>query len=184
MSYLKRYKKIIFVLYTSCFILLLWACSAPKKEAQNRKDIDLSKIRIDTVKYTAQDSINYALYEPIKSELWDTLRNIKYTKEGAYGHVPTFTDKHKALHGKEITIEGYMHPIDPTDLQKWFMLSYYPSNACFFCGAAGPETAIEVKSPKGIIYKRDKRITIKGKIYMNYDEPERLFYIMEGAELQ
>lgn len=138
--------------------------------------------RIDTA-YSAQDSINYALIPPIKSELWDTLRNIKYDKEGIYGHTPYFTEKHKALHGKKIKIQGYMHALEATRLQKWFMLSYYPSNACFFCGAAGVETAIEVKSPKGINFKQDKLITIQGTFYLNFDEPERLFYLIEGAEL-
>lgn len=189
---------------------LWWACSAPSQENKAQKTsqvqgtgkarvgkdsqnagktnenttekIASNKIRIDTVgKYTAEDSIALALYEPIKSGLWDTLRDIKYEKEGVYGHVPLFTPKHKPLHGKYVRIEGYMHPIEATDLQKWFMLSYFPSSSCFFCGAAGPETAIEVKSPKGVMYKRDKRITLRGKLFLNYDEPERLFYILEEA---
>jgi hypothetical protein len=191
-------------------ISLWWACSSPTEEKniqktsqakeagkpevgkddkranktteKEREKIDLTKIRIDTAgKYTAEDSIALALYEPIKSGLWDTLRDIKYEKEGVYGHVPLFTAKHKPLHGKYVRVEGYMHPIESTELQKWFMLSYFPSSSCFFCGAAGPETAIEVKSPKGVMYKRDKRITLRGKLFLNYDEPERLFYILEEA---
>ncbi len=151
------------------------------KKSQAKKPI--VPTRIDTVKYSAKDSVLYALIPPIKSGLWDTLRDIKHTKEGAFGYIPVFTEKHKALHGKKIKIQGYMHPLEADKLQKWFMLSYYPTYACFFCGASGPETIVEVKSPKGVLYQQDKIYTLRGTIYLNRDEPERLFYILEEARL-
>lgn len=152
-------------------------------EAEKRAKNTLpTPTRIDTA-YSAQDSVNYALFTPIKSELWEILMDLKYDKEGVYGHIPHFQQKHKALHKKQVAIEGYMHALEATPLQKWFMLSYFPSSACFFCGAAGPETAIEVKCPKGAIFKQDKRIKLKGILHLNVDEPERLFYVLEEAEL-
>ncbi len=176
---MKAYKKVFYCLVVGVLYL---ACTSEKRERVGKVYLDSIPTRIDTA-YSAQDSINYALIPPIKSGLWDTLRDIKYDKEGIYGHTPHFTAKHQHLHGRQVKIQGYMHALESTALQKWFMLSYFPSSACFFCGAAGPETAIEVKSPKGVIFKRDKLLTIQGKLYLNREEPERLFYIIEEGEL-
>ena len=164
-------------------ILLLLEKKTPqnlKIQAQN----NLLYTRIDTIRYTKEDSIKYALNLPIKSSLWDTLRDIKHDKEGVDGYIPFFTDKQRSLHQKTISIQGYMYPLEAgSKIQKWFMLSYYPSASCFFCGAAGPETVLEVKSPKGIYFENDKMVKIKGKIMLNNTERQRLFYIIEEAVL-
>ena len=48
------------------------------------------------------------------------------------------------LDGKEIEIEGYIIPLTGQVTQSHFMLSKYPQSTCFFCGKAGPETAMQV----------------------------------------
>lgn len=182
------FRKFFFRCFVVSMFWILLACSNTgenaKKAMTNAKKDSIPTIRIDTVRYSKKDSVAYAMLPPIKSGLWDTLRDIKYTKEGVYSYKPEFTTKHKALHRKEITIQGYMHPLEGDKVQKWFMLSYYPSYACFFCAAAGPETIVEVKSPRGILYEQDKVIKVHGTLNLNYDEPERLFYILEKATLE
>ena len=53
---------------------------------------------------------------------------------------------------------------------------------CFFCGGAGPETVIEVETTEPIEYTADP-ITIRGKIALNDEDPNRLMYAMTGAVL-
>ncbi|MEO1653743.1 MAG: hypothetical protein AAFU64_09370, partial [Bacteroidota bacterium] len=101
---------------------------------------------------------------------------------GVYGYVPNFSEQHYGLHNKTLVIEGYMYPLEESKLQKWFMLSYFPISTCFFCGAAGPESIVEVNSPKGIPQQNGK-IKVEGILELNTKEPERLFYILQDARL-
>ncbi len=117
---------------------------------------------------------------PIESKIWKDLLDIKYESSGAFGYLPDFTSKHKAWHNKSIELEGYMYPLDNEKTQKLFMLSYFPIQACFFCGGAGPESIIEINSPKGVALQ-SQRIKLKGTLRLNTEEPERLFYILDEA---
>ncbi len=124
--------------------------------------------------------IDTAYQAPIESKIWKDLLDIKYESSGAYGYLPNFTSKHKAWHNKTIELEGYMYPLDNEKIQKFFMLSYFPIQTCFFCGGAGPESIVEINSPKGIALQ-SQRIKLKGKLRLNTEEPERLFYILDDA---
>lgn len=95
---------------------------------------------------------------------------------------PTFSKEVKALNGKEITLEGWMIPLDELRGENYFVLSALPFNNCFFCGGAGPETVMEVFSKKNIDFT-EKRIKVKGKLQINSEDPLKLMYILEEAEL-
>lgn len=95
---------------------------------------------------------------------------------------PTFSKEVKALDGKQISLEGWMIPLDELRGEKYFVLSALPFNNCFFCGGAGPETVMEVFSKKEIDFT-EKRIKVKGKLKINSDDPLKLMYILEDAEL-
>ena len=116
---------------------------------------------------------------------WKTLSKVKIEKR--YDETlnfeidyPTFSKEVKALDGKEITLEGWMIPLDELRGENYFVLSALPFANCFFCGGAGPETVIEVFSKKNIDFT-EKRIKIKGKLTINADDPLRLMYIMNDA---
>lgn len=127
------------------------------------------------------DSLSDLDAPPIKSEIWDQLLELDYQPMGVYGYIPSFTENHFQLNGKTLVLEGYMYPLDERKVQKWFMLSYFPISTCFFCGAAGPESIVEVNSPKGIPLQKG-RVKVKGKMVLNTDNPERLFYIFNDAQ--
>ena len=131
---------------------------------------------------SSADSIDPDFQPIMKSGLWSTLLDIEYETQGIYGYIPKFTHAHQLLHKKEVTIKGYMYPLEPYDTQQFFMLSANPLNACFFCGGSGPESVVEVNSPDGIPLK-DHVVTIKGILNLNTEEPERLFYILNDAVL-
>lgn len=95
---------------------------------------------------------------------------------------PTFSSEVKALNGKEVTLEGWMIPLDELRGENYFVLSALPFANCFFCGGAGPETVIEVFSKKNIKFT-DKRIKVKGILSINADDPMKLMYILQKAEL-
>lgn len=119
---------------------------------------------------------------PTKSETWKKLMDIEYEKISTYGYIPVFKDVQKEMDGSVITIEGFMYPLEETPKQTIFILSFYPIASCFFCGGAGPESVVEVNAPNAIKYSR-KQVSIKGRLELNEDEPERLFYILQDAEL-
>ncbi len=95
---------------------------------------------------------------------------------------PTFSKEVKALNGKEITLEGWMIPLDELRGKNYFVLSALPFANCFFCGGAGPETVMEVFLKKDLSFT-EKRIKVKGKLTINADDPLKLMYILQEAEI-
>lgn len=98
---------------------------------------------------------------------------------------PVYGKKILRLDGKKIQLTGY---IIPADLTKGRMtLSKFSYSSCYFCGAAGPESVVEIEAKTPIIYRMDKPITLTGTLRLNkttkdeeYD-PFRLLYILEDA---
>ena len=118
--------------------------------------------------------------------VWKTLSKVKIEKrfdENLQFEIdyPTFSDEIKALDGKEITLEGFMIPLDELQGENYFVLSLLPFNNCFFCGGAGPETVMEIFSIKEIDFT-EKKIKVKGKLTINADDPMRLMYILKDAK--
>lgn len=131
-------------------------------------------------------SFAYA-YNPIKIS-WENLRDVTFKKkwnagEGMFVLEPQFGSKVTALKGKEISITGYMIPVDVD--ANYYVLSANPFASCFFCGQAGPESVVSVKFKK--LTKRlntDDRLTIKGIFNLNTDDINELNYIIEKAEIE
>ncbi len=118
---------------------------------------------------------------------WKTLSKITFKKQydemmGFKVDVPVFSEEVKALDGKEITIKGYIIPVEGYKSHKEFVFSAYPYNMCFFCGGAGPETVMEVTATEGIKFQADP-ITLKGILQTNSGDINRLIYSMTKAEL-
>ena len=101
--------------------------------------------------------------------------------ELTYNHA-TFGKSLKALADTEVSITGYMIPMDPMGIT--FVLSRNPNASCFFCGGAGPETVLQIKVKHGK-YKRytvDDRLTFKGILRMHEKDIDSLTYVLEDAE--
>ncbi len=126
------------------------------------------------------DTLWKAFKRKPQSKAWKAFFDIEYEHKGAYGYYPKFKAQHWQFHNKAIELSGYMYPLTQDKKQTFFMLSFYPIQQCFFCGGAGPESIVEVNSPKGIRLS-SKRIKIKGKLMLNTKIPERLFYILNDA---
>ena len=119
--------------------------------------------------------------------LWKTLAKITYKKEydeflGFKIDKPVFSEQIKALNGKEVTVKGFIIPVEGYKSHKEFILSAFPYSMCFFCGGAGPESVMEVKSLDAIEYSAEA-ITIKGKLKLNTDDVNQLMYSLTDARL-
>ena len=88
------------------------------------------------------------------------------------------------LNGTEITIRGYIIALSAKSNLKHFMFSRYPQNMCFFCGAAGPESAMQVFLKKGdsLNYTSDK-VELKGTLNIQKGDSSGLIYTLQNAEL-
>lgn len=120
-----------------------------------------------------------------EANMWKTLAKITYTKEydqilGFKVDVPQFSDEIQSLEDKEITIKGYIIPVEGYKSHKEFIFSAYPYNMCFFCGGAGPETVMEVYADEDIKYTTEP-VVIRGKLELNSTDINRLIYALHGA---
>lgn len=121
------------------------------------------------------------------TNLWQFLADLTFKKEydemlGFKVDVPVFSEKLKKLEGKEVTIKGYIIPVEGYKSHTEFVFSAYPYNMCFFCGGAGPETVMEVYAIEAIKYTAEP-VTIKGKLELNDSDINRLIYALNDATL-
>ncbi len=119
--------------------------------------------------------------------IWKTFSKISYKKEydelmGFKIDKPVFSDQIKAMEGKQITIKGYIIPVEGYKSHKEFIFSAFPYSMCFFCGGAGPETVMEVQAKEAIKYTAES-IVIKGTLRLNGDDINRLMFKLENVEM-
>jgi hypothetical protein len=118
---------------------------------------------------------------------WKTLEDVKFTSKyfeevEAYYYYPHFGRTVKALEGKDVIIEGFVLAIDPDE--GFYVLSRNPFAACFFCGASGPESIVELLLKSDDAYfEMDEVVTIKGRLRLNTDDLDFCNYILEEAEV-
>lgn len=125
------------------------------------------------------------------AEAWKILADVSWGKAynetyQTYYVVPEFGEWPRRYEGKELTISGYIVPMDP--VEPLFVLSKNPYSACFFCGQAGPETVIELlleeeegKSPRR--YRLDEHLTFRGRLRLNAHDNRYLHYLLEDAQV-
>jgi len=118
---------------------------------------------------------------------WTDLEDVEFSdlyveEEDEYFLYPHFGPGVLALEGKEVILSGYILALDPDD--GYYILSKGPFASCFFCGAGGPETVVELdlKSDKDS-FIMDEYITMKGVLKLNADDIYHCNYIFQYAEV-
>lgn len=126
-------------------------------------------------------TVSFAQKEVSWSVLMDiSFKDIYLESEDMYVYYPVFGQKQRELDGKQVTVSGYIIPID-VELNQ-YVLSAFPFSACFFCGAAGPESVMAIYFQKGSkTYKTDQRLTLTGTLMLNETDVDELVYILEDA---
>ena len=128
-----------------------------------------------------------AASEDSKENLWKTLSRITYKKEydeflGFKIDKPVFGESVVELEGEEVSVRGYIIPVEGYKSHTEFIFSAYPYNMCFFCGGAGPETVMEVEASEAVEYTAEQ-VVLKGKLQLNADDINRLMYILVDATM-
>lgn len=118
---------------------------------------------------------------------WELLSDVSFKAVYFEEHateflVPTFGQGPKMFDGKEVIVSGYFIPLSKDN--KRFVLSKMPYASCFFCGASGPETIVEVVTKPEFEhkFKLDQYINIIGVLHLNERDVNHFNYILKDAE--
>ena len=96
---------------------------------------------------------------------------------------PDFPPAVKALNGKQITVKGFMFPLDETDKQKEFLFGPFPVN-CPFQYHVGPNLVLEVHAGKEPVKFSYDAITLTGTLQLVDKDPENsTFYRLIDAKI-
>lgn len=132
-------------------------------------------------------TLNGSSLQAQTESLWKTLAKITYKKEydeflGFKIDKPVFSEEIKALNGKEVTVKGFIIPVEGYKSHKEFIFSAFPYSMCFFCGGAGPESVMEVLASEAVEYSAES-VTLKGKLHLNSEDVNKLMYSLTEARL-
>ena len=121
----------------------------------------------------AQDQLDWddfadVNFEPVYNEKYDV-----------YFLMPKFGEKIQSYRGKQVSITGYF--LDISGSGEVFLVSKNPMASCFFCGAAGPETVIEVSFEERPPFRTDQVVTITGVLELNRNNVNHCNYILKEA---
>lgn len=116
---------------------------------------------------------------------WNTFERLNFEEvyeptTASWVQVPVWTEELKQWDGKLVKITGYIIALDAVNSQ--YALSAFPFSSCFFCGAAGPESVLELDLKHQQEYLTDEVITFKGVLELNSDPlkfPLTLKYAIE-----
>jgi hypothetical protein len=115
---------------------------------------------------------------------WQVLAEVSFKSEEDKGGFtverPLFSKYLKTFHGKKVKLKGYIIPIEESGGKGKFMLSALPFNVCYFCGAAGPETVVEVETKESVKFTT-KQIMMEGLLHLNETDPDHHIYILKSA---
>jgi hypothetical protein len=106
--------------------------------------------------------------------------NSKKDKNGYLVEEPVFSKTLKNWNGKKVKLKGYVIPVSEIGDQDKFILSALPFNVCYFCGAAGPETVIEVETSEKIRFS-SKAIWMEGTLHLNDKDPDHHMFMLKSA---
>lgn len=118
---------------------------------------------------------------------WETLADVEFSETfmeevGESFLYPYFGSKVRAIEGQQVILKGFILAIDPDE--GYYILSKSPFSSCFFCGAAGPETVVELKMKSEKDYFRmDELVTMKGILMLNSDDVYQCNYIFKQAKV-
>lgn len=116
---------------------------------------------------------------------WEDLADVRFeeTYLETLGTVYPVAEFGKAMRKREnrtVRIAGYLLPLSVGSDD--YALSAAPFAACFFCGQAGPETVIELHLRKTESwFAMDRFVLVEGRLRLNADDPDRLYYVLEEA---
>ena len=116
-----------------------------------------------------------------KDAIWATLATTKVTldeKKGAYSAV--FSDAVKGLAGKQLTVSGFILPLETTEKFRHFLLSKR-TPTCPFCPPGQPYEIIDVTTTSPIPWT-DDLATFVGTFSLTNNQELGVFFQLNGAK--
>ncbi len=93
--------------------------------------------------------------------------------------LPEFPEAVASLNDTEITIAGFMMPLQNSEKQSHFLLMAYPPD-CPFCMSAGPRYLMEVMAPDAIPFNYNT-LTLTGRLELLEKDETGLFFRLHDA---
>lgn len=186
---MKQFAQFVFV---TLFSMLIATGLQAQENTNSGASATIEKVKETAEQVVEGDEKTANAEKPAEGEaktenIWKTLSRITYRKEydelmGFKIDKPVFSQQVQDIEGTEITIKGYVIPVEGYKSHTEFIFSAFPYNMCFFCGGAGPETVMEVLASEPVKYSAEQ-VTLKGKIQLNADDINRLMYQLVDATL-
>lgn len=92
------------------------------------------------------------------------------------GNRPQFDAAVQRLHGRQVTLQGFMLPLEQTPRQTMFLLTAVPMQDCFYCIPSGPESFVEIRLAQPVPFSYN-RITVTGRFETLASDPIGLYRI-------
>jgi hypothetical protein len=110
--------------------------------------------------------------------LWATLRKTRIGEDAKRGiYTASFPPEVRGLQGTQVTLSGFMLPMDTAQKSKHFLLSRY-TPVCFFCPPGEPNEVVEVVSRSGVKLT-DGMVTLSGKLTLTNNGEKGLFFRLD-----
>jgi tetratricopeptide (TPR) repeat protein len=96
---------------------------------------------------------------------------------------PTFADRLRQLDGKEVSLTGFMQPLEDQDDVAAFLFIEYPVG-CWYCEMPEITSIVSVELPEGktTAYTRGQ-IKVTGRLQLNTTDPESFLYTISNAKV-
>ncbi len=116
-----------------------------------------------------------------KDPMWATLGKTKISLDKKqWKYSATFPDEVKALVGTEVTISGFMLPLEATEKFKHFILSKR-TPTCPFCPPGEPNEIVDVWMDKDVSWDEDM-IKVSGKFELMNNPDLGMFFKLSNAK--
>jgi len=114
--------------------------------------------------------------------LWTKLAacKVSYNRKGLYSI--DVTPEVKALNGQDVSVRGFILPMDGSDRTKHFLITRN-TPVCMFCPPGEPNEVIEVFSDKAIPWNEQLK-TVSGRLRLIDDKEQALFFRIEAKAVK
>ena len=131
----------------------------------------------------ASERARQALMPHSNDPIWTTLSRTAVTADMTRGIFTAAPPAEvKALDGRELTISGYMLPLDPSPMVSRFLLTKN-TPVCPFCPPGQPNEVVEVDLDQ-FVKPTSEPVTVRGRFSLRADAGQGLFFHLTRGELQ
>jgi hypothetical protein len=117
-----------------------------------------------------------------EDQLWKEFAQCKIKPDKDFSFNIIFTPRAKAINGKQITISGFMVPLESNEKFSHFLLSRR-APSCGFCAPSRPNEIVEVFTSKPVMWE-ENFVTISGILILANDAQKGIFFQMKNAEVK